>query len=70
MRAGAPTHAHQFYYECWKFTENPKMEEFSENTVLLRARACERARIIKSEKYESPAFTDKKLLNLDKIPRF
>ena len=52
-------HTRQFYYECWKFTENPKMEEVSENTVLARARACERAIITKFEKYESSALTGK-----------
>ena len=39
VRAGARTHARQFYFECWKFTENPKIEEFSENMILARARA-------------------------------
>ena len=40
VRAGARTRARQFYFECWKFTENPKIEEFSENMIL----ACARAR--------------------------
>ena len=66
VRAGARTRARQFYFECWKFTENSKIGKFSENVILARARA----RMIKSEKYELSAFTGKKLLNLDKNSRF
>ena len=49
-----------FYFECWKFTENPKIEEFSENMILARARARGRTRIKKFEKYGLSAFTGKK----------
>ena len=70
VRAGARTRARQFYFECWKFTENPKIEEFSENMILARARARGRARIKKFEKYGLSAFTGKKLLNLDQNLRF
>ena len=48
------------YFEWWKFTENPKTEEFSEKLILARARARGRACIIKFEKYELSGFTGKK----------
>ena len=58
VRAGARTRARQFYFECWKFTENSKIGKFSENVILARARA----RMIKFEKYEPSAFTGKKII--------
>ena len=63
-------HARQFYFECWKFTENSQIGKFSENVILARARARAGARMIKSKKYEPSAFTGKKLINLDKNLRF
>ena len=63
VRAGARTRARQFYFECWKFTENPKIEEFSENMILARA-----LKNLKS--MDSQLSLEKKLLNLDKNSRF
>ena len=61
VRAGARTRARQFYFECWKFIEIPKIDEFSEKLILARARASAGARMMKSEKYELSAFTGKKI---------
>ena len=62
VRAGARIRARQFYFECWKFTENPKIEEFSENMILARARAPGRARIKKCEKYGPQLSLEKKII--------
>ena len=63
-RAPARMRARQFHFECWKFTENPKIEEFSENVILARAHH-------KIWKVWILCFHwKKKLLNLDKNLRF
>ena len=63
VRAGARTRARQFYFECWKFTENPKIEEFSENMILARARVRAGARALKNLKsMDSQLSLEKKII--------
>ena len=52
--------ARQFYFECWKFIEIHKIDEFSKKLILARARARAGVRMMKFEKYELSAFSGKK----------